>query len=163
MLALSIVVILILAVAGLTANAIRLNRVPVFEPPGAAARLGVYLTRNAVETRSDHPFPELRTRVYPASPVALLDMLRRACVSLGWEDIGVDEQAGSVRAQVRSPLLGFTDDVEVRVEPVASGGARVELKSSSRVGRGDLGANVRHVLDLYGALEALIAAESRGA
>jgi len=34
---------------------------------------------------------------------------------------------------------------------------KVELRSASRIGRGDLGANTRHVLDFYEQLERVLA------
>lgn len=154
-----------LAIAGvwLTGNAILRNRVPVTAPPGAVARLTSYLTRNVAETREDHRFPELRTRVYEVDAKDLLEYVRRASEGLGWGDVGVDENQARVRAQIRTPLLGFTDDLEARVEEMPAGAAKLHVRSSSRVGRGDLGANSRHVLDLYQAVDALIAAETSGA
>lgn len=147
----------------LTGNAILRNRVPVAEPPGAVARLTTYLTRNVAETREDHRFPELRTRNFGVGADDLIEYVRRACVDLGWEDIGVDPQQKMVRAQIRTPLLGFVDDLEARAEAAEPTSARLHVRSSSRVGRGDLGANTRHVLDLYQAVEALIAEKGSGA
>jgi uncharacterized protein (DUF1499 family) len=141
----------------LGANAILRNRVPVAAPPGAVARLTTYLTRNVAETRDDHRFSELRIRVFEVSADDLVEYTRRACELLGWEDIGVEPQQSRVRAQVRTPLLRFVDDLEARVEAVGPKSAKLYVRSSSRIGRGDLGANARHVLDLYQAVDALIA------
>jgi uncharacterized protein (DUF1499 family) len=157
----SIIALAIVAV-WLSGNAILRNRVPVAAPPGAVERLKTYLSRNVVETREDHRFPELRTRTFPVSAEDLVDYTRRACEQLGWEDIGVDPQQSKVRAQVRTPLLGFVDDLVARVETVDSGAARLQVRSSSRIGRGDLGANARHVLDLYETVDALIEKKGPG-
>lgn len=147
-----------LAIVGvwLAGNAIVRNRVPVAAPPGAVARLTTYLTRNVVETREDHRFPELKTREFDAGRDELVEYVRRACEMLGWEDVGVDPDRARVRAQIRTPLLGFTDDLEARVESAGPDTARLHVRSSSRVGRGDLGANARHVLDLYQTVDALM-------
>lgn len=153
-----------LAVAGvwLTGNAIVRNRVPVAAPPGAITRLATYLTRNMVETRKDHPFPELRTRIFEVSADDLVEYVKRASEQLGWKDTGVDLEYKRVRAQVRTPLLGFIDDLEARVQAEGLDSAELEVRSSSRIGRGDFGANARHVLDLYQAVDALIAQRGRG-
>ncbi len=155
--AFSSLIALAIAAVWLTGSAILRNRVPVNAPPGAMERLKTYLTRNVVETRQDHAFPELRTRVFQINAEDLLEFARRACVQLDWEDVGVDPQQRRVRAQIRTPLLGFIDDLEARVEAAGSNSARLQVRSSSRIGRGDLGANARHVLDLYQAVDRLIA------
>jgi uncharacterized protein (DUF1499 family) len=51
---------------------------------------------------------------------------------------------GLIEAVARTPIMGFRDDVVVRVRP-APGGARVDARSASRYGRSDLGANARRV------------------
>lgn len=148
---LSLAAIVIIAVV-LTVVAVLRNDVAIDAPPGKLTRLRTYLTENVAQTRPDHSFPELRTRVFGHDETTLLRRVARACAVLGWEAIRVDEDRLVVRAQVRTPLLGFTDDVEAKVEADGAGGARLDIRSASRVGRGDLGANLRHVLDLYGAL-----------
>ncbi|MDX1527759.1 MAG: DUF1499 domain-containing protein [Gammaproteobacteria bacterium] len=162
MIAFSSLISLLIVGVWLTGSAILRNRVPVAAPPGAAERLKTYLTSNVVETSGDHSFPELRTRVFELEPDELLDYARRACERLGWNDVGVDPQQRKVRAQVRTPLLRFVDDLEARVERAGSKSAKLEVRSRSRIGRGDLGANARHVLDLYESVDALIAQDAAG-
>ena len=56
-----------------------------------------------------------------------------------------------------TPLWRFQDDVHIRVEPdPATDRAVLLIRSESRVGKGDLGTNTRHVLDLYAQLDATI-------
>jgi uncharacterized protein (DUF1499 family) len=47
--------------------------------------------------------------------------------------------------------LGFPDDVRVTISPQA-GGARIEVSSASRIGRGDLGQNPRNIKEVLGAV-----------
>jgi len=160
--AFSSIIALAIVVVWLSGNAILRNRVPVAAPPGPVERLKTYLTRNVAQTRENHRFPELRTRVFEVSADDLLEYTRRACEQLGWEDIGVDLQQSRVRARIRTPLLGFVDDLVAWVEAAGTESAKLQVRSSSRIGRGDLGANPRHVLDLYQAVEALIADKGSG-
>lgn len=51
-----------------------------------------------------------------------------------------DTQSGVIEATTQSFWYGFTDDIIVRVRPEGSG-ARIDMRSVSRVGRSDLGAN----------------------
>jgi uncharacterized protein (DUF1499 family) len=54
-------------------------------------------------------------------------------------------EAMSGEAVFRIPVFGWRDDVQFLTEPMADGGCVLHLRSKSRVGRFDLGAN-RHRL-----------------
>ncbi|MCO1335268.1 DUF1499 domain-containing protein [Microbulbifer sp. OS29] len=64
---------------------------------------------------------------------------------LGWEIVSFDPQKGHLEAVDKTPILGFTDDIVVRVRAEEDGGSRVDVRSSSRVGVGDLGANAKRI------------------
>jgi hypothetical protein len=51
---------------------------------------------------------------------------------------------GIIEAIARTPILGFRDDVVVRVRPTVDG-ARIDVRSASRYGRHDLGTNAKRV------------------
>lgn len=51
---------------------------------------------------------------------------------------------GLIEATDRTLVLGFLDDVAVRVQPV-EGGTRVDVRSASRYGRHDLGRNAERI------------------
>ena len=69
---------------------------------------------------------------------------RRAAESLGWEIVADEPAAGRIEATQTTRLFRFVDDVVIRVRP-AEGGCRVDLRSKSRDGRGDLGANAARI------------------
>lgn len=104
------------------------------------------LTRNRARTAPDAPDPRLRTRTYSlAQRDAWNAVLETARAQAGWTVVSADEAKGEIRAEARTPTLGFVDDVTVRV---AAGGAqrtRVDVESASRVGRADLGTNARRI------------------
>jgi uncharacterized protein (DUF1499 family) len=54
---------------------------------------------------------------------------------------------GLIEAIARTPILGFRDDVVVRVRATPEG-ARIDVRSASRYGRHDLGANAARVRSL---------------
>ncbi|HEX6106938.1 MAG TPA: DUF1499 domain-containing protein [Gemmatimonadales bacterium] len=62
----------------------------------------------------------------------------------GWEIVAADSAAGRIEATATTFWFGFRDDVVVRVTPDA-GGSRVDVRSVSRVGRSDVGANARRI------------------
>ncbi len=143
----------VMAAMVLAAAGILWNRVPLLEPPGPLARLQVYLTRNQVETSPDARLPEHRPRTWPLPPDELMPRVVEAVTALGWGGLAVDGGARRLTAVVETPLWGFKDDVVVRIAPAGEGASTLHFRSRSRVGRGDLGANTRHLLDLYEALE----------
>lgn len=54
---------------------------------------------------------------------------------------------GIIEAVARTPILGFRDDVVVRIRPTIDG-TRVDVRSASRYGRHDLGTNAKRVRSL---------------
>ena len=151
MLTVSFAIISILVV-GLIAGGLIANRPPMMVPPGLWARLVTYLGTHVAETRPDHPFPELRPRFYAMPPDRLYAVTREAIAGLGWRIASEDSASLALTAVVESALWRFKDDVVVKVEPMG-GGSTLRMRSSSRIGRGDLAANTRHLLDLYAAIE----------
>jgi Protein of unknown function (DUF1499) len=63
---------------------------------------------------------------------------------------------GLIEAVARTPILGFRDDVVVRVRPTVDG-ARIDVRSASRYGRNDLGANAARVRNLLDDIDAVLA------
>ena len=54
---------------------------------------------------------------------------------------------GRIEAVARTPILGFRDDVVVRVRSDPDG-ARIDIRSTSRYGRHDFGTNASRVVAL---------------
>ena len=67
---------------------------------------------------------------------------------------------GLIEAVARTPIMGFRDDVVVRVRP-AQDGARVDVRSASRYGRSDLGANASRVRALIEDIDDAAGAEEK--
>ncbi len=139
-----------LLVAGIVAN-----RLPLSDPPGLAARLSTYLNTHVAETSDDSPFAELRLRRYEAPEGLLFDIVRRAVLGLKWEIANIDAEKKELQAVVTTKVWRFKDDVIVQVRPTQPSGSVLWARSVSRVGKGDLGANTRHVMDLVEAVNAL--------
>jgi uncharacterized protein (DUF1499 family) len=143
---------LLLLIAGLL-----LNRPPLLAPPGPMERIKTYLTTNVAETGFAHVFPELRPPLVAAEKKATLDAVVTAMRSLGWREIRSTE--GGVRAVVVSALFRFRDDVIVRTQATESG-TLLHARSVSRVGKGDLAANARHLQMLFAEVDRISVARS---
>ena len=89
-------------------------------------------------------YPELRALDIAVPPAQAFARARAAALALGWEIVSADEAAGRIEALATTRWFGFKDDIAVRVW--ASGtGSRVDVRSKSRVGRSDLGANAKRI------------------
>jgi len=65
---------------------------------------------------------------------------------------------GHIEAVARTPIMGFRDDVVVRVRAEPDG-ARIDARSSSRYGEHDFGTNAKRVRDLINEIEDNIRAQ----
>jgi uncharacterized protein (DUF1499 family) len=131
------------------------NRLPLAAPPGPAARISTYLNTHVAETTPDSRFPELRTRNFSLPADVLYAKVKQAVGQLPrWEIIESSDDRRELNAVVTTKLFRFKDDVTINVVPEPGGRPALMIRSTSRVGKGDLGANTRHVLDVYDALAA---------
>jgi uncharacterized protein (DUF1499 family) len=78
---------------------------------------------------------------------------------MGWTIVADDDTKGRIEASDRSRWFGFTDDIVIRITPSGSG-SRVDVRSSSRLGRSDFGVNAARVRAYLGALR--MAVEKQG-
>jgi hypothetical protein len=107
--------------------------------PNPAAYGGAEVTRAQAGA-----YPDLRTRRMDATPADAFKRALQAARDMGWEIVAADAAAGSIEATDTTFWFGFKDDVVIRV--VADGtGSRVDLRSVSRVGVGDAGANAARI------------------
>jgi uncharacterized protein (DUF1499 family) len=94
----------------------------------------------------------LQTSAYPAvkplmSTLAPADAIARSesvLRDMGLEIVSTDTAAGRVEATATTFWFGFKDDVVVRVT-AADGGSRIDVRSVSRVGQSDIGANAARI------------------
>ncbi|MEO6028382.1 MAG: DUF1499 domain-containing protein [Candidatus Binatia bacterium] len=141
--------------ATLLAGGVVGNRLPLAAPPGVGVRLSTYLNTHVAETKPDSAFPELRTRNYSLPADVLYSKVKETVGQMpGWEIVESSDDRREVHAVVTTKLFRFKDDVKIAVTPEPGGRPALTVRGESRVGKGDLGANARHVLDLYDALAA---------
>lgn len=89
-------------------------------------------------------YPDLAPAVLRVPPAQAVARAADVARDLGWDVVAVDTAGGRVEATDRTRWFGFYDDVVVRVRP-ADGGARVDVRSLSRVGGSDVGTNARRI------------------
>jgi uncharacterized protein (DUF1499 family) len=115
-------------------------------------RLAFSNTTNRVDTATGTP-PDLLPRRYSASQQAVADAVAAAVDQLGWELVYRNDTSTSFEIEVPVAGLGwFIDDLKVTLSD-ENGNTIVNAHSQSRVGRGDLGENRRHVVQLFTVLD----------
>ncbi len=149
---LQVVFFLAVVWASLLAAGLISNDLPWSNPPGMGTRLITYLSTNVAETTPDTAFPELRPRTYAAPAALMFDVARRAAEALHWELSTVEPEARKIEAVVTTRIIKFKDDVTIWVEADGEERSTLFARSASRVGKGDLGANTRHIMNLFEAV-----------
>ena len=96
-------------------------------------------------------YPSIDTLRSPRSYTRSYNLALTTARAMGWEITREDPNAGFIEAVATTPIMNFRDDVVIRVRSNADG-SLVDLRSVSRVGRSDLGANaarIRAFLDAF--------------
>lgn len=96
--------------------------------------------------------PQTQAQLFPdiapiRSELSEVDAFARAldvAESMRWEIVAEDPNTGIIEAVATTLFFGFKDDVVIRVRPDESGSI-VDIRSHSRVGRGDRGKNAERV------------------
>lgn len=118
-----------------------------------------YLTEHRAETEPHHTDVSLRTRrvhlSYTRFYSTLLDILK----SLPrWNLVRENRETGEIRAERRTSVFRFVDDIQIIATQTARNETRLNLRSVSRLGKGDFGRNARNIRSFFNALDTRIAA-----
>tara|TARA_B110000967_G_C18896947_1_gene571418 strand:- start:99 stop:836 length:738 start_codon:yes stop_codon:yes gene_type:complete len=104
-------------------------------------------------------YPEIKTFITQHAPRRVYQQSIFTGSLLGWEIIVKDSDSLRFEAITKTPLFGFVDDIAVRITPIESGGSAVDMRSMSRVGLSDLGANAKRIRSFFAQLEAVLEEE----
>ena len=96
-------------------------------------------------------FPDIKPIMSGLSPDDAYAKALAVGEAMGWEIIGADPAVRRFEGTARTPYFKFVDDTVVVVSEAASG-SRIDVRSVSRIGRGDIGVNalrVREFISLF--------------
>lgn len=96
-------------------------------------------------------YPDIAPMTLAAPPEKAFQQCLQVGRSMGWEIVAQSVAAGRIEATDTTVFFGFKDDIVLRVMPVGPTGmaSRIDMRSVSRVGRGDHGVNARRVREYY--------------
>lgn len=89
-------------------------------------------------------YPDIQPRILDAPPARAFERALAAARSMGWDIIAAVPTDGRIEATATTRWFRFKDDVIVRVTPQGAG-SRIDVRSKSRLGRSDLGANAKRI------------------
>lgn len=98
-------------------------------------------------------YPDLATVTLAMPPEEAFARALNAVDALGWDLVAQSPQDGRIEATDTTFWFRFKDDIVIRIRPAAGGGAEVDARSVSRVGRGDAGTNARRLRAFFEALD----------
>ena len=92
-------------------------------------------------------YPDLKPLVSQSPPAQMHQAAIDAARALKWDVVASDAASGRIEATDTTFWFGFKDDVVIRVRAEGAG-SRVDVRSVSRVGQSDIGANARRIRKL---------------
>jgi uncharacterized protein (DUF1499 family) len=102
-------------------------------------------------------YPAIEPLVVSATPLVAYEAALEVIAKRKWRVVDArtpqpGRRDGRIEAVARTPILGFRDDVVLRIRPDQDG-ARVDIRSTSRYGRHDFGTNAARVTALSEAID----------
>jgi len=89
-------------------------------------------------------YPNVKTLITDLDVVAAHARAKSIIESMGLELVNSDPENGIIEATETTTIWGFKDDLVVRINE-KEGMTAVDLRSVSRIGRSDLGANAKRI------------------
>jgi uncharacterized protein (DUF1499 family) len=131
-------------------------------PPQFVAVLPLRAAAKAANsTDYDAKTAELQKETYPdivplhldAPPAQAFDRAQNAAREMKWDVIITDPAQGRIEATATTFWFGFKDDIVVRIAADGTG-SRVDVRSLSRIGKSDVGANAKRVREYLAKVKA---------
>jgi hypothetical protein len=89
-------------------------------------------------------YPDLSTLDLPVPSDVAFAKAVEAAKTMEWEIVSLRPADGIIEATATTAWFGFHDDIVVRIRPAGSH-SRLDIRSTSRVGRGDAGKNADRI------------------
>lgn len=89
-------------------------------------------------------YPDIQPLHFDKAPTTVFDTALQTAKAMGWTIAAQAQTNGRIEATATTFWFGFKDDVVIRVAADA-GGTRLDIRSESRVGSSDVGANAARI------------------
>jgi len=99
-------------------------------------------------------YPNVKPLVTSKSKEVVSQKALKLVLDNDWLLVASYPEVGLIEATARTPVFGFRDDVVIRLMTTRDGKTRVDMRSCSRVGKGDFGVNAKRIVKFMSALSA---------
>lgn len=96
------------------------------------------------DSETPKPYKPIKPLMIDAAPAAVFEAAARIADQRGWDVVTSDAAGGVLEVTHTSPWWGFKDDLGIRIRADGAG-SLVDVRSISRVGGSDLGANAARI------------------
>jgi uncharacterized protein (DUF1499 family) len=104
-----------------------------------------------VAAKQREAYPDIKPLLLEVPPTEAFSRARAAATKLGWQIVSARPEDGIIEATDQTGWFGFIDDVTVRIRP-SNGGSRIDVRSTSRVGKSDVGMNAKRIREFMAAM-----------
>ena len=98
------------------------------------------MNRELLIQLTQEAYPDLLPVILDVSPDTAFNRAMAAVETLGWEVVNTSQTFGRIEATDTTFWFKFKDDIVIRLRP-ESAGVRIDARSVSRMGKGDVGVN----------------------
>jgi uncharacterized protein (DUF1499 family) len=106
---------------------------------------------NEVARQQSAAYPDIKAVILNIRPEVAFPRVLAVAHDLGWKIVAEVPAEGRIEATDTTFWFGFTDDIVIRITPVADR-SLVDIRSVSRVGRSDVGTNARRIREFMQSL-----------
>jgi uncharacterized protein (DUF1499 family) len=89
-------------------------------------------------------YPDIQPVILDISPDTAFNRVMTAVETMGWEVVNTSKTFGRIEATDTTFWFKFKDDIVIRLRP-EDAGIRIDARSVSRVGKGDVGINAKRL------------------
>ncbi|MGB5444071.1 MAG: DUF1499 domain-containing protein [Psychromonas sp.] len=106
-----------------------------------------------ITAQQNDAYPDIAPILSNKSASKAFSEALRVGKSMGWEIVAQDPEQLRFEATARTPVYRFVDDIVVVVSSAADGESRIDIRSVSRIGRGDRGVNATRIREFITAFQ----------
>lgn len=118
----------------------------------AGARNSVVYAGASIASQQRRAYPDIKPLIVGEAPDRLFEWALNLADNSGWQILEADRQTGRIEATATTLWFGFKDDIVIRIQADRAGASRLDMRSVSRVGRSDAGANAARISRFLSAL-----------
>ena len=94
-------------------------------------------------------YPDLRPLAVEGPRERVYGAALASARALGWEIVEESGEKGRIAAVAITKILRFRDDIAIEVRPAGARAWELHVRSKSRLGRDDFGANVKRIRQFF--------------